>query len=153
MDWGFYPDPWTLVHCGTKDGTLFLDELFYETGYTSDTRTKAMVGIGLTKGIAIAADNNNEAIEEMRKKGWSNIVAVRKGPGSIKAGIDKVKGFKLAITERSKNLKKELDNYSWAVDKKTELPTGEPIDAFNHCLDGIRYYVSTAHGNFTRVVG
>lgn len=134
MDWGFYPDPWTLTKCGTKDGVLFLDELFYETGHTSETRTKAMLGMGLTKGIAIAADNNNEAIEEMRKKGWSNIVAVRKGPGSVKAGIDKMKGFKLAITERSKNLKKELDNYSWAVDKKTELPTGEPIDAFNHCF-------------------
>lgn len=153
MDWGFYPDPWTLVHCGTKDGVLYIDELFYETGHTSDTRTKAMLEIGLTKGIAIVADNNNEAIEEMRKKGWSNIVAAKKGPGSIKAGLNKMAGFKIAITERSKNAKRELDNYSWAIDRKTELPTGEPIDAHNHICDPARYWCDKEHGNFTRVVG
>ena len=89
----------------------------------------------------------------MRKRGWSNIVALRKGPGSVRAGIDKMKGFKLAITERSKNLKKELDNYSWAVDKRTEMPTGEPIDAWNHAIDASRGWTVTTHGNFTRVVG
>lgn len=152
LDWGFYPDPWTLTHCGTKDGGLYLDELFYENNHTSDTRSAAMTSIGLSKAIKILADNNPEAIAEMKKKGWSGIEAAKKGPGSVRAGIDIMKGYTIYITRRSKNLKKELDNYAWEIDKKTEEPTGEPIDAWNHCIDGARYWTASQKSAFTRIV-
>lgn len=152
MDWGFYPDPWALVYCGTKDGGLYLDEIAYETGHTSDTRTAYMLERGISKSQRIIADRNPEAIEEMRRKGWTGIVPATKGPGSVKAGIDIVKGFKLYITARSKNLKIELDNYAWQIDRRTEQPTGEPVDKFNHILDGFRYWVTEETGTFVRIV-
>lgn len=142
LDWGFYPDPCAIVKCGIKDGVLFLDEMLYETNHTSGTRAKAMQEVGIKPGSKIVADRNPEAIKELSLKGFHNIIPAQKGPGSVKAGIDIVKRFKIVVTERSKNIRTELDNYSWAVDRMSGKPTGEPEDNYNHAMDAIRYWVS-----------
>ena len=33
---------------------------------------------------------------------------------------------------------KELRNYRWAIDKEGNA-TNKPIDAWNHCIDAVRY--------------
>jgi len=33
----------------------------------------------------------------------------------------------------------ELENYSWKKDKQTNEYINEPIDAYNHYLDALRY--------------
>lgn len=141
LDWGFYPDPCAIVKCGIKDGVLFLDEMLYETNHTSGTRAKAMQEVGIKPGSKIVADRNPEAIKELALKGFHSIMPAQKGPGSVKAGIDTVKRFKIVVTERSKNIRTELDNYSWAVDRMSGKPTGEPEDNYNHAMDAIRYWV------------
>ena len=146
LDWGFYPDPCTLIRCGIKNGVLFLDEMFYLNNLTSATRDKIMKEAGVSKNVHILADRNPEAIAEMRAKGWYNIKEAKKGAGSVKAGLNIMHNFKVCITARSKNLKTELDNYEWAIDGHTEKPTGEPVDAYNHAIDAARYWVSdTVH--------
>ena len=35
----------------------------------------------------------------------------------------------------------ELDNYKWIKDESTDTYTNEPIDAWNHSLDALRYGV------------
>ncbi len=142
LDWGFYPDPCALVRCGVKNGVLYLDEVLYLHNLTSATRDKLMQEARVSKSVKILADRNPEAIAEMKQKGWYNIQAAQKGAGSVKAGLNLMKNFKICITARSKNLKTELDNYEWAVDRHTEKPTGEPKDAFNHAIDAARYWVS-----------
>ena len=141
LDWGFYPDPTAVIECGIQNRRLILNEVIYETNLTSRTRAEMMTRRGIPKAAKIIADRNPEAIEEMKIQGFWGIVAAAKGPGSVKAGLDQMREFELCITERSKNLKTELDNYSWAVDRKTEQPTGDPIDEFNHALDAGRYWV------------
>ena len=143
LDWGFYPDPCALVRCGTKGDGMYWDEVIYENNLTSDTRAKLMTKSGLSRSSKIAADRNPEAIAELKLKGFPFIYGADKGPGSVKAGIDKMKMFTHYITERSKNVKREFDNYSWAFDRRDGLPTGEPEDAFNHAIDAGRYWLNT----------
>ena len=45
--------------------------------------------------------------------------------------------YQIIITKESHNLINELKNYVW-LEKKSQTP----IDAFNHCLDALRYAVS-----------
>lgn len=142
LDWGFYPDPCALIRCGTKNGVLYLDEILYLHNTTSATRDKLMQEARVSKSVKILADRNPEAIAEMKLKGWHNIQPATKGQGSVKAGIGVMKNFKICITARSKNLKTELDNYEWAMDRHSEQPTGEPIDKFNHAIDAARYWVA-----------
>lgn len=140
LDWGFYPDPTALIKSGIKHGALILDEVIYENNHTSGSRAETMKARGVLTTHKIIADPNPEAIAEMKTKGYYNIVPAKKGPGSVKAGIDHMKEFKIMLTARSHNLKKEFDNYAWQINKHSEEPTGEPIDDFNHGIDASRYW-------------
>lgn len=63
-----------------------------------------------------------------------------KGAGSILFGIDFMQGLKhIYVTERSVNVKKEFDNYTWQQDPKTGRFINVPVDNYNHAIDGIRY--------------
>jgi len=140
LDWGFYPDPTALIKCGIKHGALILDEVIYENNHTSGSRAETMKARGVLTTHKIIADPNPEAIAEMKTKGYYNIVPAKKGPGSVKAGIDHMKEFSIMLTARSVNLKKEFDNYAWQINKHSEEPTGDPIDDWNHGIDAGRYW-------------
>ena len=141
LDWGFYPDPTALVKCGILGNDLFLHEVIYLNNLTSGTRADIMRQRGVRNTDRIIADRNPEAIEELRTKGFSSITPAEKGDGSIKAGIDLMKNFRINITPQSLNIKAELDNYTWQTDRHSESPTGKPIDAWNHAIDASRYWV------------
>ena len=57
------------------------------------------------------------------------------------AGIAQVSQFKLHVTKRSVKMLDELDNYKFIKDEATDTYTNEPIDAWNHSLDALRYGV------------
>ena len=59
-----------------------------------------------------------------------------------------MKSYKIYVTARSQNLRKEFDNYVWAKDKNGN-PVDKPIDAYNHAIDSARYKVSKVFGKPT----
>jgi phage terminase large subunit len=67
-----------------------------------------------------------------------NVHPARKGPDSVRAGIQFFHSKPLAVTSRSLNLIKELRNYKWKEDKNGKN-LNEPVDAFNHAIDAARY--------------
>lgn len=52
----------------------------------------------------------------------------------------KMQQFKIHVTRRSMNIRKEFNNYTWQRDKEGKW-RNVPIDMWNHALDGIRYVV------------
>jgi len=52
-----------------------------------------------------------------------------------------MKAYKIYITARSQNLRKEFDNYVWAKDKNGNA-IEKPIDDFNHGIDAARYKIT-----------
>ena len=53
---------------------------------------------------------------------------------------DEVSCFnKINVHEESLNLIKELRNYEWQKDRITGKILNQPIDAFNHLIDPMRY--------------
>lgn len=137
-DFGFTNDPTTLVDVYEGDGNLYLDERYCQTGLTNPDINKLLTSLGYNKGNRIIADSADpKSIEELRRMGW-RIEGANKGPDSIIAGINKLKEYKLVVTHRSVNLRKELNNYKWKVDKLGN-PENIPVDFFNHCIDPIRY--------------
>lgn len=136
QDFGFTNDPSAAVRCGIIDNRLYVDELFYET----DMLSSAIANRLKPFSMKVFADSQDpRLIQEIKNRGV-NIYPVDKFPGSIKAGIDKIKDMEFFVTERSYNLIAELRKYVWDKDKDGNY-INEPIDEYNHLMDAIRYYV------------
>ncbi len=137
LDFG-YNDPTALIDVRLSGGDLWLDEVIFAGGVTNPDIARLLRERSLL-GFAIVADSAEpKSIEELRRLGVSHIEPANKGADSIRVGISVLKRYKLHITRRSTNLRKEIANYKWREDANGE-PTNEPIDIFNHGLDAVRY--------------
>ena len=138
MDFGYTADPTTLVDCGVQnERDIYLDEIFYSyrLGTTEiDKRLRLARG-----GYKIWADSSEQRlIDDLRGRGHS-IYPADKGPNSVAYGIELLLDYNLFITETSLNLLNERKKYKRKVDRDGKI-LNEPIDAFNHCWDAIRYW-------------
>jgi len=95
------------------------------------------------KNALIVADSAEpKSIEEIRKAGFYNIKGAKKGPDSIRFGIDLLLSKNICYTEDSINLDREKRRYKWAEDRfgnklKNQL-TIEPNHQ-NHYLNSYHY--------------
>jgi len=134
MDFGFTNDPTTLIEVYRYNGELYIDELLYETKLTNQDIGTKLTQFGYNRQKLIIADSAEpKSIKELQILGF-NVIPAEKGPDSIRNGIDIIKRFKLNVTARSLNLKKELMNYRWS-----EKDPSKPVDYFNHTIDPLRY--------------
>jgi phage terminase large subunit len=137
IDFGFTNDPTTIIDIRLSDGELWIDEIEYKTGMLNSDIVKSLTENDL-KGFEIIADSAEpKSIAEIKANNF-RIDGANKGADSIRIGIDILKRYKLNLTKRSTNIRKELLSYKWKVDKNGNT-LNEPIDNFNHSLDAIRY--------------
>lgn len=138
LDFGFSSDPAALIDVWTRGEEVYLDEKIYQTNLTNSDLSGLMRGREVSSTAFIVADSSEpKSIEDLHRAGW-NIHAAKKGPDSIRFGLDFMLGKKIFITPQSRNLIKEFYAYTWKADKNGKfLP--EPIDAFNHGIDAARY--------------
>lgn len=159
LDFGFTNDPSALEHVVLAHGALWIDEQFYETGLTNPDIAQKAKECGLTKKDIIIADSAEpKSVKELCNLGLWVILAV-KGADSIKNGLDILKRFPIHVTRRSHGIIDNLQKYKYKVNRDGEM-TNEPIDAFNHGIDAIRYVAlkkllvehrGTARAHITRV--
>lgn len=135
-DWGFTNDPSTGIRCGIVDNRLYVDELFYRTGMLTRDIIKEL----LPWCLKVYGDSADPRLIQEVKNGGVNIYPVDKFPGSVVAGIDKIKEYELFVTKRSYHIIEELRKYIWDKDKDGNY-INVPVDAWNHCIDPIRYYI------------
>lgn len=137
LDFGFSLDPDALcrVHIDKKRKKIYLKEELYKNGIGSDRLAEILQFKCGNKQI-IADSAEGRLISDLRAKGL-NIIPCKKGAGSIVEGIKIMQNYELIVDPSSTNIAKELNNYVWD-DKKSE----KPIDAYNHQIDSIRYYVA-----------
>jgi len=146
MDFGTSPDQTVLVDLYIDGIDLICDERFAENnlmpekieGAERQSVVDKMQEIQYPEGQLIIGDSANKTqITDMRKHKY-NILAVKKRPGSIIAGITKVNGYNLKITERSQTLKKGIETWFWKEDKNGKIipePDGHEPDG----LAAVRY--------------
>lgn len=140
-DWGFSVDPTAVVRAFVHNQALWVShEAFGKQVELLDLPTM-FDGIPDIRGNRIYADcARPETISYMRGAGF-DIVGADKWSGSVADGIAHMRGAydKIYIHPRCKNLITEFGLYSYKIDKHTELPTSDIIDAHNHGIDALRY--------------
>lgn len=152
LDWGFSADYTALVHLVLAHGEIWTDEVIYRTGMTNPDIAQAMKEAGLTGRDEIVADSAEpKSIAELNRMGYF-IKPCKKGADSISNGIDILKRYTWNVTRRSAGLRKELLAYKWKTDRNGDM-TNQPIDAFNHAIDAVRYAASETLGVRTQPRG
>jgi phage terminase large subunit len=136
LDFGFSNDPTALVALYSHSGELIIDELIYEKGLLNVRISDLMRELGVN-GRIVADSAEPKSIAELGAYGWQ-IEGAKKGPDSIRQSINTLKRYKLNVTQRSSNLKKELNGYKWKQNKDGKLDN-EPVDFLNHAIDALRY--------------
>jgi len=136
LDFGFTTDPTAAVYVCRVNDTLYVKELIYERKLlNSDIST--ILG---DEDLLIVADSAEpKSIAEMQVHGLEVVPAV-KGPDSVRQGIQRVKQFRVLVSESSLNIRKEMNNYKWNSNK-----ANVPVDNMNHAMDAIRYVVQTMY--------
>lgn len=140
LDFGFFPDPdvFVKVAIDSKRKRIYCKEQFKINNAGVDTLCQNIKNV-YEYGHPIIADSaENRLINDLNKQLNSSIKAVAKYAGSVLAGIKIMQDYKIIVHPDSKNIISELNNYVWS-DKKN----GVPIDAYNHFIDAIRYYIMT----------
>lgn len=139
-DWGFAVDPTTLIRSWIKDDCLYIDHEAYGVGIELDDTAALFDRVPASRDWPIKADNSRpETISYMRRQGF-NISAAAKWPGSVEDGVQHLKAFRQIIVHpRCERTAKELRLYSYKVDKRNGDVLPLIADAYNHCIDAIRY--------------
>lgn len=140
LDFGYVNDPSAIVdgYIDTNNKKIFVTGEYVRKGMLNDEIAQVMIDLGLSKDKSYGDSAEPKSIEEIRQKGV-NIEATVKGKDSVIHGIQWMGQYQLIIDERCPKVIEELDNYTWKKDKKTDEYINEPIDAFNHTIDAMRY--------------
>lgn len=137
LDYGYSNDPTTIVDIYYYNGGYIFDEQLYQKGMSNKQIADILLSLPNPQVIVRPDSAEPKSNDELKSYGVP-VIPAQKGPGSVLQGIQYVQDQKISVTSRSTNLIKEYRNYMWATDKDGK-PMNEPEDAFNHCMDAIRY--------------
>jgi phage terminase large subunit len=125
-----------------KDIDIFGKEQVNEYDFDTDNlvdEIQAIIGPPYGDLIIYADNSRPEAIEEMRRQGFSGIKACTKGPNSVVEGIDWLQDRFIYIDESCIGLHNEIESYQWEKDKKTGERLPKPVKVNDDCEDSCRY--------------
>ena len=137
LDWGFANDPTAFVSVYRRGDELYLDQHIYSGGLTNDDIAEKLTALDIGRAEIVADSAEPKSIEDLHRKRFY-IKPAKKGPDSIRAGIDIMRRQKLFIQEGALDMLKEFRNYKWAVDKNGRA-LNKPVDDWNHAVDAVRY--------------
>jgi phage terminase large subunit len=140
MDFGYSNDPTTLVGLYKYNDAYIFDEVIYQTKLLNSDISN-LFKTNNVADIVYADSAEPKSIAELRTYGHK-VMPTEKGRDSIVYGINLINQNKIYITKRSFNIKKELQNYTWIKDKEGNT-INKPIDSYNHCIDAMRYAITS----------
>ena len=140
LDFGFVNDITAYISSllDEENKTIYIFDAFGSTGLLNSQIADRIKEMGYSKSLIIADSAEPKSIEEIKEFGVSKIKPAKKGKGSILAGIQKLKAYKIIISPELEGVIEEFSNYSWKKDKSGEY-INEPVDEWNHYIDALRY--------------
>jgi phage terminase large subunit len=144
LDLGYTNDPSALIKIGIMSPIKRVaKECCYAPGIPATEIKNILEREGYNPNDQfLYVENDPNFINQLRNLGVPAIPAI-KGPGSVIAGIAKVREHECYYTADSLNFKKEIETYKFisAQDLITgkEVLTNQPMDDWNHACDAYRY--------------
>lgn len=141
LDFGYTNDPtaFFIGFVNQERKELYVWDELYKKGLTNNRIYAEVVGAGYGKESIIGDSAEPKSIAELSELGM-RIKGARKGPDSIRNGIQFIQDYRIIIHPRCVNFITEISNYTWDKDRFGNV-MNRPIDDFNHLMDAMRYAV------------
>lgn len=137
LDWGYAGDELALVAVFKNGEHIYINELIYEKGLVMNDIISKLKSLGIKREEIWCDSSEPRSIEELCRSGF-NAKPVKKGPDSIKFGINTLLNYKIHLDKDSQNLINEFYGYQWATDKYGQT-TDTPEGGLDHLIDAARY--------------
>jgi phage terminase large subunit len=149
VDFGFN-DPFVVCEWGRRDAdpprvprpTLYCRPLLYASKLTTGAAIEVLDELEVDKGKEMFCDSAEpDRILDLQEAGYA-AEPVTKGPGSVKAGYDWMKRYRLVIDHTAASAeaaKNELKRTRYKKRPGSDTYTDEVVDADNHVADTGRY--------------
>ena len=146
-------DPFAFVECAIEQNRLYICNEIYQTKLLNKESSELVKKYVRNERI-ICDSAEPKSVQEYQSYGL-NAVAAKKGKGSVLSGLKYMQQFdKIIIHPSCTNAIAEFKNYQYKRDKNGDFVNDEPVDAFNHLVDAIRYSLEDEMNfNTTRLVG
>lgn len=141
-DFGFSQDPLAAVRCWIHDETLFVE---YEAGAValelddSPSFIESQIP-GWNRHVSRWDNSRPESVSHFTSHGMPYAESADKWPGSVEDGIQFIRSFrKIVVHPRCPNVRREMQLYSYKVDRFTGDVLPQLVEANDHYMDAIRY--------------
>mgnify|MGYP003968232693 FL=1 len=141
LDFGYSVDEASVIALYKLDDGYIFDEVLYRKGMLNSHISQYLKNNQIL-GSIWADSAEPKSIAELNTYGHQ-VFPVKKGRDSIVYGINLINQNKIYITQRSKNLIKELQGYVWMKDKQgNTLQKPNPMSG-DHSIDAARYALTS----------
>lgn len=140
LDFGYVNDP-TALFCGVVDNEekkIFVFDELYEKNLSNEEIYRKIDRMGYRKERIRADSAEPKSIDRLRSLGLERIRKAKKGPDSLRYGIDLISEYEIIVHPVCVNFLTEISNYVWDKDETGER-RNRPKDEFNHLMDAMRY--------------
>ena len=139
-----------LLDVAFKEDDIYICREMYEFEKDTSELIQQAINEGWSKRIEMFCDSAEPDRIKMWVKAGFNAKPVTKGQGSVKAQIDWLKGNiskdkvckrRIFIHPSCINTIKEITQWRWKLDTKTNTYLDEPVDVFDDAMAALRYSI------------
>lgn len=148
LDFGYTNDETAFMHVKVDQDRkiIYVVEEYAKQGMLNSDIAQIIKQMGYAKEIITADAAEPKSIDEIKRDGIYRIRPAKKGKDSIIQGIGFMQQYRIVVDDRCVKTIEELENYTYKKDRQSGEYTNEPVDAYNHEIDAIRYALSEING-------
>lgn len=146
LDWGWFPDPVSVVALYYYNGSYIADEVIHGTNIEDEMVAGAIKQVPGYEFVPVICGADEPKSIELMKKYKIRAETGVKGPGSVEYRIKATASKKMFVTKRSKNIWAGYENYAWAEDKDGN-PKGIPNHYLSDTMDALGMAVASVNPN------
>lgn len=127
-----------------QNKTIYVYDEFYQAGAQLDVVAQAIVNLELRKSKIVCDSAEPRSIDFLRAQGFNAVGAI-KGQNSVQARIAFLQNHTIVVHPKCANTIRELENFSYIKDNKTNTYTDKTTHEFSHTIDALGYAYSDVY--------
>lgn len=149
LDFGFTHDPTAFIGLVLDEDTreLYIFAEHYQRGMLNSDIAEMIKNKGFSKERIVADSAEPKSIAELRRLGINRIIGARKGPDSLRHGIQRICNYRIYVHSSCRYTIEELGTYAWC--DGSGGVKNVPVDRDNHLMDALRYAMEGTNQGFS----